>query len=153
MLRAMGGRRWEGDERGEGIADARPFAPGVEELLEATRLPNWVAEQPEVHLLPHLQRSCESLPLELLDARVSGDGSFEVELRWTGEVQRIGDARVAVFSLLGGFAEASTYVRQLSEPKGDGRLLAFEIVTGFLERETSFTSHGHTVRVSVAGVV
>jgi len=150
----MSGRRWDGDERGEGIADARPFAPGVEELLGATRRPGWVAEQPEVHLLPHLERACESLPLQLLDARASVDGSFDVDLRWTGEAQRFGDVRVAVFALVGSFAEPSTYVGQLrSESKEEGDSLVFEIVTGFLEGQSSFTPHGHTVRVCVTGVV
>ena len=149
----MSGRRWEGDERGEGIADARPFAPGVEELLEATRRRGWVAEQPEVHLLPHLQRACESLPLELLDAQASVDGSFDVELRWTGEAQRFGAVKAAVFSLVGSFAEPSTHVRQLrSESEEDGDWLVFEIVTGFLEGQSSFTPHGHTVRLRVTGV-
>ena len=39
MLRLMVGRRWDGDERGEGIADARLFVPGVEELLAEMRSP------------------------------------------------------------------------------------------------------------------
>jgi hypothetical protein len=29
MLRPVAGRRWDGDERGEGIADARAFADGA----------------------------------------------------------------------------------------------------------------------------
>jgi hypothetical protein len=50
----MTARRWDDDERGEGVADAGAFAQGAEELVDAMRRPNWVAEQPEVHLLPHL---------------------------------------------------------------------------------------------------
>jgi hypothetical protein len=55
--------------------------------------------------------------------------------------------------LVGGFAEAATYVKQRrSRSKGDRGLLVFEIVTGFPEGQSSFAAHGHTVRVSVAGV-
>lgn len=151
MLRGMDARRWDGDERGEGIADARSFAPGAAELVEAMGRPSWVAEQPEVHLLPHLRRSCESLSLELVDARASADGSFDVEVRWTGETKRIADVRAAIFALVGGFAEVSTYVRQRrSRPAGD--TVVFEIVTGILEEAGSFAPHGHTVRLSVTGI-
>ena len=142
----MAGRRWDGDERGEGIADAGSFAPGAEDLVGAMRTPNWVAEQPEAHLLPHLRRSCESLPLELVDAKASDDGSYDVELRWTGETDRIGDVRAAVFALVGGFAEVYTYVRQR---RGDA--VVFEVVTGILDAD-SFSPHGHAVRLTVAGV-
>ena len=68
--------RWDGDERGRGVADGGAFAAGAEELLEAMGTPDWVAEEPEAHLLPHLRRSVASLPLELVDARTSDDGSF-----------------------------------------------------------------------------
>jgi hypothetical protein len=144
----VAGRRWDDDERGEGVADARTFAHDAEALVDAMRRPNWVAEQPEVHLLPHLQRSCESLPVELVGARVSDDGSYDVGLRWTGETDRIGEVRAAVFSLVGGFAEVFTYVRQ----RRGGDAVVFEVVTGILGEESSFSPHGHSLRLSVAGV-
>lgn len=152
MLPAMDARRWDGDERGEGIADARSFAPGAAELVEAMGRRNWVAEQPEAHLLPHLRRSCESLPLELVDAQASADGSFDVELRWTGESGRIGDVRAAIFALVGGFAEVATYVRQRRSQTAPGDEVVFEIVTGILEEPGGFAPHGHTVRLSVTGI-
>ena len=62
--------------------------------------------------MPHVQRSCESLPLQFVDARASEDGSFEIELGWTGQMQGIATVRAAVFSLVGGFAEVYTYIRQ-----------------------------------------
>jgi hypothetical protein len=149
----MAGRRWDGDERGEGIADARSFVAGAEVLVEAMRTRNWVAEEPEMHLLPHVQRYCESLPFELIDARVSEDGSFDVDLRWIGETRRIGEVRAAIFALVGSFAEVATYVRQRrSAQMEDGDTTSdfavFEIVTGSPEEE-SFTPHGHTVRLRV----
>src|SRR4051794_33587152 len=97
-------RRWDGDERGRGGADARPFAPGAEALVAAMRTPAWVAEDPDAHLLPHILRACESLPLHLVDAGTSDDGSFDLELRWTGEAQRLGEVRAAIFALVGSFA-------------------------------------------------
>jgi hypothetical protein len=148
MLRPMAGRRWDDDVRGEGVADAGSFVAGAEELVDAMRRPNWVAEEPELHLLPHLQRSCESLPLELVGAQISEDGSYDVELRWTGETDRIGEVRAAVFALVGGFAEVYTYVRQ----RRDADAVVFEVVTGILGDESSFSPHGHAVRLIVADV-
>jgi hypothetical protein len=49
---SMAARRWEDDERGEGVADASQFADGASEPIAAMRRPNWVAEQPELHLPP-----------------------------------------------------------------------------------------------------
>ncbi len=154
ILRLMVGRRWDGDERGEGIADARLFAPGVEELLAEMRSAVWVAEQPELHLLPHLERSCESLPLQLVDARSSETGCFDIELRWTGQAKGIAALRAAIFSLVGSFAETYTYVRQRrSDVEGSGEIVTFEVVTGMLGKESSFTPHGHTIRISVTDAV
>ena len=52
-------QRWDTDERGRGIASAAAFAPALERLLDAARRPDWVAEEPEHHLLPHVHRLCE----------------------------------------------------------------------------------------------
>ena len=144
--------RWDGDERGEGVADAAPFAAGALELVQAMQRAKWVAEEPDLHLQPHLERACRSLPLQFEDARSAADGTFEVSLRWTGENPREADVRAAVFSLVGSFAELATYVRQRrTEETGDGdRTFLFEIVTGFLDGESRFAPHGHTVRVRVS---
>jgi len=143
--------RWDGDERGEGVADAEPFAAGAVELVEAMRLPKWVAEQPDLHLQPHLERACRSLPLQLEDARSHADGTFEVSLHWTGERPNEAQVRAAVFSLVGSFAELATYARQRrAEATDDGRrAFLFDIVTGILDGDTQFAAHGHTVRVRV----
>jgi hypothetical protein len=53
--------RWEGDERGHGVGDALGLVPGAEELVTAMSAPSWVAEQPEVHLLPHLARELRAV--------------------------------------------------------------------------------------------
>jgi hypothetical protein len=146
----MAGDRWDGDERGDGVADATQFVDGAEELIAAMRRPNWVAEQPEAHLLPHLERACESLPLRILDARVSDDGRYDVRLRWIGDEPGIGLIRAAIFGLLGGIAEPASYVRQRrTASSGDsGEALTFDVVTGIVD-EVPFKPHGHTLRFSV----
>ena len=151
MLLSMADRRWDGDERGEGVADAARFLDGAAELIAAMRRPNWVAEQPEMHLLPHLERACESLPFRILDARTSHDGSYEVRLCWTGDEPGVGVIRAAIFSLLGAVAEVSSYIRQrrTESREGSGRTLTFEVVTGIVD-EAPFKPHGHALRLTVA---
>src|SRR2546428_148236 len=51
--------RWDGDDRGYGVADARAFAGPIGELLHAANLNDWVAEAPERHLLPRLTAACQ----------------------------------------------------------------------------------------------
>jgi hypothetical protein len=137
--------RWEGDERGYGISDAAALVPGAEELLAAMRESDWVAEQPEEDLLPHLQRACEQLPLELAAWGVADDATFEVELRWNGEPGAIGAIREAVFALAGSIAESASYLRQRR-----GEALEFELVTGMLASDGEFAPHGHAVRLRIA---
>ena len=48
-------KRWDTDHRFVGVADASAFAPAVEELAALARRPGWVAEDPEIHLVPHLR--------------------------------------------------------------------------------------------------
>ena len=61
-------RRWDTDDRGTGVGDARALLPEARRLLAAMDADGWVAEEPEAHLLPHLHRACadEALPLELV---------------------------------------------------------------------------------------
>jgi hypothetical protein len=151
MLRSVADRRWEDDEQGEGVADASQFADDASELIAAMRRPNWVAEQPELHLLPHLEHACKSLPFRILDARISADGAYDVQLGWTGDEAGVGAIRASVFGLLGSIAESSSYVRQRRADPADGQdaLLRFDVVTGMVDG-TPFKPHGHTLRLSVA---
>lgn len=146
----MAGIRWDGDEQGEGVGDAAAFAGGAVELVDAMRRPSWVAEDPEVHLLPHLERACRTLPFEIEDACVSAEKSFDLRLRWAGEERSVGQVRAAVFALVGSFAESATYVRQHRFPAAgnDDETLFFEIVTGILD-DGAFAPHGHAVRITV----
>jgi hypothetical protein len=147
----MGGMRWDGDSRGEGVADAAAFVAGVLELADAMRRSSWVAEEPGVHLLPHIERAATELLLEVEDARLSADGSFDVRLVWKGQGWRVGEIRAAVFALVGSFAETATYVRQRRPATDNGHeTLLFEIVTGMLDDLGGvFAPDGHTVKISV----
>ena len=145
----MTDRRWDGDERGDGVADAAQFLAGANELIVAMRRPNWVAEEPEVHLLPHLERACESLPLQILEARTMDDGSYEVQLGWTGDQAGVGVIRASIFSLLGGISEPASYIRQRRTESSDGAALTFDVVTGIVD-DVPFKPHGHTLRLTVA---
>ena len=81
--------RWDGDERGEGVADATAFAAGAVELVDAMRLPRWVAEEPEMHLLPHIERACQALPFEIESADVTAEGSYDLRLSWTDQARPV----------------------------------------------------------------
>lgn len=133
-------RRWDIDERGEGVGEATALVPGASELLEALAEPLWVAEDPAAHPLPHLRRACEAgeLDLKLETAEVGPDGEYEVTLRWTGRRRDARGARAAAFGLIGWVAESATYVRQRRPRAGDvdgadaGEELRFEVATGML---------------------
>jgi hypothetical protein len=150
MLRSVADRRWDDDELGDGVADASQFADGASDLIAAMRRPNWVAEQPEMHLLPHLEQACESLPFRILDARTCDDRVYDVQLGWTGDETGAGVIRASMFGLLGSIAEPSSYIRQRRTDSGDGpnATLTFDVVTGIVD-EMPFKPHGHTLRLSV----
>lgn len=115
--------------------------------------PNWVAEDPEAHLMPALERALAdgSLGLELLEAHSGPDAEFVVELGWNGEPGDSRALRAAAFALIGTVAESATYVRQRREAGGDvdgGQAageLRFEVATGMLAPDTAFASHGHVL--------
>src|SRR3954453_14298235 len=126
--------RWEGDNRGLGIGDALQLVSGASELVAAFRQPAWVAEQPEIHLLPHVEAWCEQDDrLALIDAYTDDMAAYNLDCEWHGASGRVGAARAAVFSLIGSFAESATYVRQrrvASNGDGSTMKLQFEVGTG-----------------------
>jgi hypothetical protein len=135
------GRRWDTDTRGRGIADARSALPAIERLAAAMTIDGWVAEEPEAHLLPHLEQAAEALGLQVL-GKGSIDGAFDLQIAGDGRSQ--GELRAAAINLVASIAETSTHVRQTA----DG---AFEVVTGMLEGDNpAFATHGHVVRIRFA---
>src|SRR5947209_553727 len=113
-------RRWDDDERGRGISDAAQLLPGARELVAAFSQSDWVAEQPEIHLRPHVEAWCQrDERLALIEAHLDDAGAYVLGLEWSGAIRSVGEARTAVFSLIGSFAESATYVRQ-RRVNGDG---------------------------------
>ena len=149
--------RWDGDNRGLGIGDAVQLVSGASELVAAFRQPAWVAEQPEIHLLPHVEAWCErDHRLALIDAYTDDMDAYILDCEWLGAPGSVGAARAAVFSLIGSFAGSATYVRQrrlASDGGGSTMKLRFEVGTGELAPDTRFVPHGHVVVINVAGVL
>ena len=147
-------RRWDDDERGHGIGDAAQLLPGASELVAAFSQSDWVAEQPEIHLRPHVEAWCQrDERLALIEDDTDDTGAYILGLEWRGANRSVGEARAAVFSLIGSFAESATYVRQLGV-NGDRSTikLRFEVGTGELAPDARFAPHGHVVVIDVAGV-
>jgi hypothetical protein len=148
--------RWQGDNWGRGVGDAVPLVPGVRELVGAFTQPSWVAEQPEIHLLPHVEAWCErDRRLALSDAHTDHRHAYILDLEWRGAPASVGEVRATVFSLIGSFAESATYVRQrrgADDADGSTQRLQFEVGTGELA-DARFEPHGHVVVINVAGVL
>ena len=148
-------RRWEDDERGHGIGDAAQLLPGASELVSAFSQSDWVAEQPELHLRPHIEAWCQrDERLALIADHTADTDAYILDLEWRGANRSVGEARAAVFSLLGSFAESATYVRQ-RRVNGEGSTLKlrFEVGTGELAPDAKFAPHGHVLVIDVAGVL
>ena len=135
--------RWDIDERGRGVASAEAAVPDLDRLRDAMLVPDWVAEEPDLHLLPHARRVCEERGWRLERAGVV-DAVLELDIV-TPEASA--PPREAAFALLGSFAEASTHVVERGPDVGrDVELFA---TTGMLEGDGGFAPHGHTVRIRV----
>jgi hypothetical protein len=104
--------------------------------------PDWVTEDPDAHLLPHVQRLCDERGWELERAEVV-DAALEVDV--AAPRTPTATPRAVAFAVLGTFAEASTHVVETSSDVGrDVEVLA---TTGMLEGDGFFAPHGHTVRI------
>src|SRR4030081_262683 len=142
--------RWEGDVRGHGIADGQRLSTEVDEFKRTMSSPGWVTEEPEAHLLPHLQRACARQDADfVLDAsEVEADGTFVVRLH-PRKALDIGQIRAALFSLLGQVAETVTYVRQRRTPADSTSDVAFDVATGIPSGDGPFAPHGHLLRFRI----
>jgi hypothetical protein len=139
-------RRWDDDERGRGVASGEAFAGHLAELSDLMADPGWVTEDPEAHLLPHLQAACDE-PGSLLRLNEAwSDGEiFVVELTTTQPELSIGQIRRAAVALAAAIAEESTHIRQ----RRDGDVPEFDIATGTAPSEARFKPHGHLVRLRI----
>jgi hypothetical protein len=143
-------KRWEGDERGHGLGDARRVEPGVRELLDAVTLPDWVAEAPDVHLSPHMRGWLEHNDVFALEgAHADEAGAFVLQLSWQGRAGDLRGLRAAAFELIGTVAETATFVRQR---RGEDRVV-FEVATGMVGEDIHFAPHGHVIVLDVRGAL
>jgi hypothetical protein len=140
--------RWDPDARGEGVTDATRFAPDVDALAAAMREPNWIAEEPEAHLLPHLRRAVEASDGRWrLDGVRNEDGLLELLLTSSGDGGDRPHARLRAdaFALIGAVAEAASLVRE----RPGATETIFDVTTGMLNGDGSFAPHGHLLRLRV----
>ena len=137
-------RRWDIDERGHGVASAEAAVPNLDRLRAAMLETDWVTEDPEAHLLPHVERLAEERGWRIARAAVV-DSILEVDVEVRDGTWR--SLREAGFALVGTFAEASTHV---VETRPDvGREVELLVTTGMLAGDGEFAPHGHLVRIAV----
>ena len=137
-------RRWDTDERGRGVSSAVANLPAITELADLAGRADWVAEDPEAHLLPGLRRGAEASGLTITSFATDPEGCFTIHFKGAGSKSRR-EVREAVWTIIGAVAELSTHVREM---KIDGDVV-FEIVTGTTEGAGSFATHGHTLRLVI----
>jgi len=140
-------QRWDTDDRGAGVGHARAMLPEAKRLLEAMDHDTWVAENPELHLLPHLRTACVRLPVVLMHSTTTDDAAFVVDVRWTDAQRSWGAARAAAFALVGSVVESATFIRERHEDD----VLVVEAATGSLADDSEFAPHGHVLVIRVHG--
>jgi len=140
--------RWDIDERRIGVGHARAFQPTVDDLARFVDEDGWVAEEPEAHLLPHLERAAaDTKRLKIVATSTDDAGRFLVDFAWTGS----GDpdpreVRIAMYGLVGTIAEEITTIREPDRVRG----AELEMLTGMSGTGASpFATHGHTLRLRI----
>jgi hypothetical protein len=136
-------KRWDTDDRFSGVADANAFALAIEELAALARRPRWVAEDPEIHLAPHL-RSASVEGVRIAEIRAVQDGVLAVTAEYDQGASR-GEVRRLAWALLGTIAEPAASVRE----HHDDDAAVYEVVTGIPDNSGPFASHGHTLRLTL----
>jgi hypothetical protein len=133
--------RWDPDERGVGVADAAPMADSVGRLLDSMGRPGWVAEDAYAHLGKQLRELCAVPEAEFrwLSEEQTPDGVYVVELAATDGLKDLDLMRAAI-RLLARIAEASFHMRLVDDS-------TVECVTGMLDGDGVFATHGHTIRL------
>lgn len=138
--------RWDGDRIGGGVSDGEAFAPPLRTLLDEMARPDWNTEQPEAHLLPHLERWCarEGSPFLVRSAAVDGT-VFVVDLEPADGTTREG-AHEQLYALVSAIAEPTTVI---VETRADG-VDIFDVTLALTPRQSTFPKgHGHLVRLRV----
>jgi len=136
-------RRWDTDERGHGIGDASAHLESINELADLAARADWVAEDPEEHLLPGLRQGAEATGLTITSFAATPDGTFTVHVKGASGMSKR-QLRQAAWTALGAVAELSSHVRETHSDAGT----VFDVVTGNPESER-FATHGHSLRLVV----
>ncbi len=136
--------RWDGDDRGTGIADAGDATRPLDELRHDMAEPGWVTEDPLDHLGPKLRtwltdRGAGTWQLRSLSVE---HDRLVIDVAWRRAGRRR-DLRADAYALIGSFAEATTSIVQ----RLDGDVIVFEVATG--QPDGEFAAHGHLVVVRV----
>jgi hypothetical protein len=138
--------RWDGDRTGAGVSDGEAFAPPLRTLLEEMARPDWNTEQPEAHLLSHLERWCsrEGSPFTMR-AAAEEDTLFVVDLDTAlGTMKE--HVRELVYALISTIGEPTTVVVETREDAVD----IFDVTLATTPRQSTFPKgHGHLVRLRV----
>jgi len=139
--------RWDGDETGSGVSDGRAFAPPIRALVDEMARPDWNTEQPEAHLLPHLERWCARDGSTLTLRSSASEGPvFVVDLEPAAD-RTPNDVRADVYALISTIAEPTTVVVERRE---EG-LELYDVTLALTPEQTAFPKgHGHLVRFRVA---
>lgn len=142
------GKRWDTDKRKRGVSSAGEFVMPIMDLMLAAGEPDWVAEDPDSHLLPHLRRACEEAPspVRFVDAKFVG-GIYVVDLAWLASSATAREVGAEAFRLIGAIAESSTNVIE----RVDGWVVLYDIVTGMVADQTRWAPHGHAVQLRIGG--
>ena len=140
-------QRWDTDDRFRGIADGSAFAAPIDELAGLARRPDWIAEEPDLHLVPHLRdvEASGASGVRLVRTTGGADGVLTVELERASEAS-YGEIRRHAWMYIGAIAELATSVRE----NRDGDQITFDVVTGVPDDGGRFASHGHAVRLVVS---
>jgi hypothetical protein len=101
-----------------------------------------VAEDPDLHLVPHLEADTAS-GLRVLACASHRDGVLEVLAEHQPGDSR-GELRRRAWMLLASIAEPTALVR---ERDAAGAAAVFEMITGVPDGAGPFATHGHTVRL------
>ncbi len=135
-------RRWDTDERFEGVGDAAALAPDIERLATIARQAAWVAEDPVGHLGARCEAAAYALDLTIARLEVVDD-VLEVDLQSGVEFEPLA-RRIAAFAVAGSIAETSTHVRERTVEGGG---VDIDVVTGVLPGDIEFAPHGHVARI------
>lgn len=144
MLQVPGSprRRWETDQGTIGTADARAVVPPLQRLMEACLRPGWVTEDPGTYIGLALRHQCETADSawRWVGGAQNADGTYIVDVEHVpaSDHQLWEDA----ICLLSAVAEDSFHVRRMDR-------CTVECVTGMLDGDGKFASHGHVIRLRI----